>query len=752
MKEQDEGFDFLGWWEVLTKGKRSYLRKLITVIAGAVLLAFSAALAYNSVYIYQEARQRTKNHLEDVSHQVNQRISNQIEASITELEIIREMASRIPIEESAAYLQGEIAVSGFDRIRWAAGTSEAEVWLKNNYGEGYGLDRQMLEADQVQLLAVPEQDTILYFVKGGKNRNTVLIGIKTNRRLQELLSDNSLSGDSVSFAITMDGKVVAKPEKERLFQELGRMWNDGAQQDDFMKTKEEILAGNKGIMEWKDSRGELILMYYERLDYADWYVLNLVQAKSLGVENEYNTWQNLYLIMGMILIAGGLFVYLNIAYERYIRNIERLAYYDPVTGGQNRNFFVPEMEKLIAGRKEEYTVVSLDLKDFKLINTMYGREEGDRTLRFLYQEIVHHLGREELAVRESGDIFYMLLKCSRPADIRARMDVICQSISEKSAQMASAHYLELRCGIYPIRQEADRVDEMLENANLARKNGIEQNSSGYFFYDQEWKLQQIREKETMRSLNDALENHEFEMYLQPKVALADNRIEGAEALVRWNHPAKGMVPPYQFIPVFEKYRVIDQVDRFMFESVCRLLARWKKEGRELCVISVNVSRQDFEMPGFPEEYEGICRRYGISPEYIELEITETVFISDMEQSRRILEKIREIGFHCSMDDFGSGYSALGTLKELTVDTLKLDRSFFVGEGDTTRGRAVIGTILELARKLGCHVVAEGIDNSEQVQYLRSQGCDAVQGFVFFRPMPVGQFEETVYDGMKLKCL
>ncbi|MEG2679862.1 MAG: EAL domain-containing protein, partial [Oscillospiraceae bacterium] len=246
------------------------------------------------------------------------------------------------------------------------------------------------------------------------------------------------------------------------------------------------------------------------------------------------------------------------------------------------------------------------------------------------------------------------------------------------------------------------------------------------------------------SMEQALEKGEFEMYLQPKYELEHNTIGGAEALVRWISPIKGIIYPNDFIPLFERNGFVVRLDLYMFEQACQLLQYWKDSGITPVPISVNMSRVHLNDPDFLDRYKDIFSHYDFPAKLLEIELTESMVFDDVARLSEVIGKVKEIGFTCSLDDFGSGYSSLNLLKDIPVDVLKLDRSFFYSTNeDETQSRHVVGNIVDLAKKLHMQTVSEGIETLEWVDYLRSVKCDMVQGYVFAKPMPVAQFEKLM---------
>lgn len=255
-------------------------------------------------------------------------------------------------------------------------------------------------------------------------------------------------------------------------------------------------------------------------------------------------------------------------------------------------------------------------------------------------------------------------------------------------------------------------------------------------------LRRMRREEELNMLfESALEHHEFVVTLQPKVRLSDERIGGAEALVRWVHPQQGMIYPGEFIPLFEQNGRICRLDLYIFEEVCRTLHAWQQAGKPLFPVSVNLSRQHFSDPHFLDTYVEIATRYEIPRDMLELELTESIFFDDqgIENTKQQIKEMHRLGFRCSLDDFGSGYSSLGLLVEFDIDVIKLDRRFFL-DISNAKSRDVICLDRGTGHRIGLSTVAEGIETQEQLDLLKGIGCDMVQGYIYSKPLSVAEFE------------
>ena len=263
------------------------------------------------------------------------------------------------------------------------------------------------------------------------------------------------------------------------------------------------------------------------------------------------------------------------------------------------------------------------------------------------------------------------------------------------------------------------------------------------FYDHAMRDKILREKHLETRMEEALSGGEFLIYIQPKYSLAPRGLAGGEALVRWKDRDDIFLSPGEFIPLFENNRFITRIDRYMLESSCRLLREWMAAGLRPLPLSVNVSRVQFYTPEFVDTYIRMKTEYGIPDGLLELEFTESISVENIELFNSVVRRLRQAGFRCSIDDFGAGYSSLNMLKDLPVDTLKLDGGFFRFTQDDERARTVVRHMLNLAGELRMGTVAEGVETPEQVEFLERAGCDVVQGYVFGKPMPAAEFAELL---------
>lgn len=396
----------------------------------------------------------------------------------------------------------------------------------------------------------------------------------------------------------------------------------------------------------------------------------------------------------------------------------------------------------------EFALVYANIDRFKLVNELYGDEEGDRVLREVHKVIDNELlSWDEVSGRIMADNFGMLVRFHSMNKLEHRLNRLNEQLGHLCDEQGVSYGLRLFFGVYLVTNKEMPVSAMLERANLALKKTLQlpQQLKKIGVYDEKEHQKLEREKHLEMRMEQALQNGEFVPYLQPKYELTHETIAGAEALVRWVSPEEGMILPGEFIPLFEKNGFIVELDLYMFEQVCKMIESWHKNGYRIIPVSVNMSRGHFLVPNFFDRYREILERYDVPKGSIEIELTESLFFNEISTMTDLVNKIHEVGLRCSIDDFGSGYSSLNMLKDIKVDALKLDRVFFVETEEDKRGKDIINSILHLAQNLHLQTISEGVEIRSQVEYLKEMDCDYIQGYVFAKPMPVNDFVRIAFQ-------
>ncbi len=427
----------------------------------------------------------------------------------------------------------------------------------------------------------------------------------------------------------------------------------------------------------------------------------------------------------------------NIVGER--KRINTLVTTDTVTGGYNKDYFIQKAGREISRGRRNYAVVQLRLEKYRNYCTAYGLKQGENLLEEMNTTLVEMLGKKEFVAHVEKSDFALLLLYQNKEMLEIRIKNMMNILRERR----EGQHLTFSSGVCVVNTKNTDIEHVLTWAGLAVPKSIKIQDEIVWF-DDSMKEEQVWERRIEDDMEKALENHEFNVYLQPKYSTKKEELSAAEALVRWTHPVLGFISPGKFIPIFERNGFILLLDDYMLTEVAKLQANWMKMGRKLVPISVNVSRAHFAEDNLAEHICSIVDKYKVPHEFIELELTESAFFDDKSVLLTTVRKLKEFGFKVSMDDFGAGYSSLNSLKELPLDIIKLDAEFFRSVDDVERSNLIVGQTIALAKKLGMEIVAEGIETREQVDFLAKQHCDLIQGFYFSKPLPITEFEERAY--------
>lgn len=428
----------------------------------------------------------------------------------------------------------------------------------------------------------------------------------------------------------------------------------------------------------------------------------------------------------------------------YAKKLYALLNLDELTGVWSLTRFRSAANQLIANGGDGYVLLYVNISDFKLINDTYGYSVGDSVLRHICAVFGDALHGSELFARIHSDHFAVLLRCGSGRALSQRLDRLLKRIDEPlRVGEASVHVL-LTIGVYPLEESDTEINAALDRAGYAREHIVAGHKSSYLCYDEKFRQQLMMEKELEAQMEQALQNGEFCVYYQPKVNCITHRIVGAEALIRWNHPQKGLIPPGVFLPLFEKNGFILLLDRWVFRTVCAQQAEWKRRGLTLFPISCNFSRLHLSNDDFPRELRELSHEFGIDRSLLEIEMTETIAIDNLEVAAHRLQQLKNYGFVIAIDDFGLGYSSLGILSQLPADVIKLDRSFINHAVSDASNRIILAGVIEMADALHKQVVCEGVEEESQVALLRSLNCGIIQGYYYSKPLPLDQFEQYAF--------
>ena len=434
--------------------------------------------------------------------------------------------------------------------------------------------------------------------------------------------------------------------------------------------------------------------------------------------------------------------------KRYEAELERHAHYDTLTGLANRALLVERIERAIAGAgNTPVWVVLLDFDHFKLINDTLGRRAGDDALRLLALRIKGMLRPLDTAARVGGDDFVLVLcGCGDERQAAARIGQVRGALSEPLQLNGQRLVLGCSAGVAAYPADGMDADTLVKHAEIAMYRAKAGGRNGVQFYAPHMNAQAVDRLALESALRQALQEGQFELHFQPQIDLASGRVVGTEALIRWRHPSMGTVRPDRFIALAEETGLIVPIGVWVLQTACRQNRRWQRDGLGPLRIAVNLSARQFAEPDLLATVERVLLETGLPPASLEIELTESMMMADVEAAIHTMECLKRMGVKLSIDDFGTGYSSLQYLKRLPVDVLKIDRSFVQDMLGSADGAALVEAIISLAHGLRMHVIAEGVETIEQLDFLRGSGCDEVQGYVYSRPQTGERIELLLRAG------
>lgn len=399
------------------------------------------------------------------------------------------------------------------------------------------------------------------------------------------------------------------------------------------------------------------------------------------------------------------------------------------------NRFRRNVNNLLYSSSKDIGFIQFDIRKFKIVNDLYGEKFGDEILDFIIRQLKEICNDDQFFINLRSDVFMVVTEYEKEDEL---LEFIHQ-LNERTGSFKDVK-IQMSYGIYTVEDRAMELRQMEDRAAMARKAAKNNILSNILFYREQFKESLYNRKFIEENMQAAITERQFMMYLQPKYSIAKNEIIGAEALVRWKHPERGMIYPNQFIPIIEENGFIKKVDYYIWAEACRFIKKCEEAGIESCPVSVNVSRVHLRDDECIQVLSDMIKSNGIPKSLLELEITETA--DDQQVSMKALQ-LKEEGFTLLMDDFGSGYSSLNILLETPFDVIKLDKKFMENMMVSGKGRLILEQVVSMADKLDLGLLAEGVETKDQIDLLQSIGCDQVQGYYYAKPMPEDEFFELL---------
>lgn len=735
--------------------KRINIKKLLTILAA--LFAIVVTVVAGSYVVVGELRKQLRQNLEDVANQNAVALYNRIHSNHLLLEGMSENMHGVTTETVEETLQSfTVFIDDYELKRFAfcfpdgtcystdggvADLSFREFFKRGMEGKGTisGVLSDVLEESHglVNVMTIPIFDD---------NGNVEgVLGLTYNTQtFNDALQIDCFDGQGYSCAINEDGQIMVAMGSN-ILQLSKNIFSDVLGID--QRNQETISRLQKQMSENVSGGGQLFrsegTYYYctpvELMDGdVTWYMLTIIPADVF--ENRADPIQtSLYVMIVMValFIIIGAALLLILSREQQMMML-RFAYEDHITKGDNYAKFCINMEKR---KKRLGYLVAMDITNFGNINIAAGKNAGDALICDIWQMLVSGLQEDEFAAHVRDDIYIMFLLASDDDSLLERLKHISDRINRRAKQI-QVKGIHARYGIYHMN-ESDELQDAYGKARMAREHAKIHKEQRYAFYD-EIDHERIQQDEQLEErFEESLKAGDFEVWYQPKYSAASGEIVGSEALVRWRDKDGSMISPGRFIPLFEQNGMIAKLDEYMFRAVTRQQAKWKDEGRKIYPVSINLSRASLYYADIFERYQSILKESGIEPEYIQLEVTESA-MEGKKDIRVLLEQFRNMGIQILMDDFGTGYSSLATLNMRCFDTIKLDKSLIDHIGDKN-GEILLCYIIDMGHQLELHITAEGVENPKQLEFLKQNKCDDIQGFLFARPMPSDQFEKLLAE-------
>ncbi|MBE96265.1 EAL domain-containing protein [Marinobacter sp.] len=503
----------------------------------------------------------------------------------------------------------------------------------------------------------------------------------------------------------------------------------------------------------------------------DWTLV--VTPSSSWVEEQRSRWPFvtfiIMLFMGLLTSLTALLVQLTLKRNRALlktrqeldaeisqrqavqKDLARLETTDALTGLANRRFFMEDLAHTlsIADRQmRQVALVMIDLDRFQMLNDSLGHQFGDELL-IKVAERLNALSDEKVMVAYSGGDEFMVCQqhVENIDDVINLLGQIKQCFEEPFAVQSEEHGITATMGVAVYPQSGLDADTLLRNADVALYRAKEQGRNTYQFYTEGMQDREVMRLELDKDLSHALANDEFVLYFQPQLDLNESSINSVEALIRWQHPRRGLLPPVDFIPLAEESGRITDIGRWVIMAACRQLAKWQKGPYSHLRIAVNLSGRELDDESIVDHIQEALENNGVPASRLEVELTEEIFIQNIEHNLNQLTKLHKLGVHLAIDDFGVGYSSLGYLRDFPVDLLKIDRSFITEVTERHDDAVITRAVINLAHNLGIQVVAEGVETHEQLTFLKNHRCDVIQGYLISRPIPAGELERALSAGL-----
>ncbi|MGI5984895.1 MAG: EAL domain-containing protein [Oscillospiraceae bacterium] len=656
-------------------------------------------------------------------------------------QILKEInASAEKLGFSYVTVVGEDAVL-YDKENRASNVSQMKYYKDAAAGQRT-FEKTEFDDEVCFVFAVP------FTVKG--ETEGAVVGFCSEETIENLLYSGDAGGDMKSLIFDAAGNLIAGEipnfkGSENIFTVLDSMASEGAFADAFLRDLKKAVS--TGDVSFENASYESADGYYvyHPAGINGWYILNFIPPSFL-IEGEQDS-PKTHALFGVVVLLSILLAVTNtvilwrrrVELNREQRKSHEAYFVDPLTSLYNKQGFESKIRKRLLKLPEERVcaLVSFEVVAFRSYNALYGFEAGDELLKTIAGIVRKFLKEDDVAGRLYADHFVWFIN-------RETKEEIFETFRSAVRVAKDSKLPFFLCGgIYIIEDRDESIRKMIDNASIAKDTIKYKFSTGIAIYDDSMLECQLEDAELIGSMMRGLENGEFVDYYQPKYNMSNESITGAEVLVRWKKPDGEIIMPGRFIELFEKNGFIRKLDFYIFEKACSILHDAQEKNIPVVPISVNFSRVHLYDSRFPQRIYDLAQKYDVDTKYLEIELTESAFLMEGEVLHQVVDKLHEYGFSVAIDDFGSGFSSLNMLKDVEVDTLKIDMKFLDGFERGGKVGTVVTSVIRMAKWLGIPVVAEGVETKDQIDFLRTLGCDMVQGYYYSRPVTREDYEKLI---------
>lgn len=720
-------------------------------IVGLVVLIL---VAFFYIYSIQDLLFReVELNLEEISTQFSQKVEQRMHSNMDIVEFI---------SHEERYLNKLKEKQNVEKLSdWCERTSFSELGYIDSDGNGFNSKHEIFKVSGNKFLRpVLESDNYVSNVisnYNGKYKNVVIfsssVGEKSDRKsavygvlelgsFPDIAHAKFFKGNGYGYIIDRRGNVVIHPEKDHVGKNV------------FSQSSKYNSSVKMQMMKLKVASNESESFVYTNKDKEKKYVffspIYMNGQRTDLVSVIVTPWEYVFERSSKVIIQSiGLISFMCVIYilvMMYILHQKRInekklliaAYQDELCKIYNRKGFNANAKEFIKKSKHKLCAIDIDIDNFKMVNGVFGYSFGDEVLKYMANIISEIFSTKGIIGRIDADRFCIITSYKNPNKIFRSIENIAYKLNQNFYNKKD---MSISAGIYFMDDIIEEPEAIFDKTRLAG-NSIKSIPKLYYaVYSEEMALEVNQGNWLVEEMKKAIEFEDFAVYYQPKFDIISEKISGSEALIRWPHAEKGYITPGVFIPVAERTYLIIEIGRFVFQRVCEDIAQWKKEGLNTVQVSVNMSRVELYQPDIIEFIEFTMNKYSISPNDIQIEVTETVAMDEYQHVKEVINKINEMGISIAIDDFGSGYSSLGCLQVFNIDVVKLDRSFLLNIENDDKGITIMRGMIEISTELGLDTVCEGIETRDQLEMLKKMKCKYGQGYLFSKPIPKYEYQK-----------